>query len=44
MAHLAVETRLDQTARVVADAKDTHETDDTLGEFGKCAVALRNVL
>ena len=44
MAHLAVETRLDQTARVVADAKDTHETGDTLGEFGKCAVALRNVL
>ena len=44
MAHLAVETLLDQPARVVADAKDTHETDDTLGEFGKRAAALRNVL
>ncbi len=44
MAHLAVETLLDQTARVVADPKDTNETDDTLKEFGKCAVGLRNVL
>ena len=44
MVHLAVETLLDQTAREVADAKDTYETDDTLGEFGKCAVALRSVL
>ena len=44
MAHLAVETLLAQTAREVADAKDTTETDDTLGEFGKCAVALRSVL
>ena len=44
MAHLAVETLLAQTAREVADAKDTNETDDTLREFGKCAVALRNVL
>ena len=44
MAHLAVETLLAQTAREVADAKDTTETDDTLREFGKCAVALRSVL
>ena len=44
MVHLAVETLLDQTAREVAGAKDTNETDDTLGEFGKCAVALRSVL
>ena len=44
MVHLAVETLLDQTAREVADAKDTYEMDDTLGEFGKCAVALRSVL
>ena len=44
MVHLAVETLLDQTAREVADAKEKNETDDTLGEFGKCAVALRSML
>jgi hypothetical protein len=43
MAHLAVETLLAQTAREVA-AKDNNETDDTLREFGKCAVSLRHAL
>lgn len=43
MAHLAVETLLAQTAREVA-AKDNNETDDTLREFGKCAVSLHHVL
>ena len=44
MAHLAVKTLLDQTAGKVADANETNEADDTLREFGKCAVALRNML
>jgi len=35
MAHLALDTPL---------AQITNETDDALREFGKCAVALRNVL
>lgn len=33
-----------QTAREVDDAKDQNETDSTLRDFGRCAVALRNVL
>lgn len=41
---MAVETLFDQTAHEVADAKDQNETDNTLREFGKCAVALRSVL
>lgn len=41
---MAVETQLPQTAREVANAKDTNETDNTLREFGKYAVALRSVL
>jgi hypothetical protein len=44
MAHLAVETLLVQTAGEVARAKDNKKTDDTLREFGKCAVSLRHVL
>lgn len=44
MAHLAVEPLLAQPAREVTDAKDHNETDLMLREFGKCAVALRNVL
>ena len=44
MGHLAVETLLGQTARDVADAKEANHTDDTLREFGKCAIALRTVL
>ena len=44
MAHIAVEPLLVQPAREVADAKEHNETDHTLREFGKCAVALRNVL
>ena len=28
----------------VADAKEANHTDDTLREFGKCAIALRTVL
>jgi hypothetical protein len=42
--HMAVETLLAQTAREVPDTKDNNETDNTLREFGKCAVAMRNVL
>jgi hypothetical protein len=42
--YMAVETLLAQTAREVPDAKDNNETDNTLREFGKCAVALRKVL
>jgi hypothetical protein len=41
---MAVETLFAQTAREVVDAKDNNEPDNTLREFGKCAVALRNVL
>jgi hypothetical protein len=41
---MAVETLFAQTAREVVGAKDNNETDNTLREFGKCAVALRNVL
>jgi hypothetical protein len=44
MAHLAVETLVGQTAREVTDVKEAHHTDDTLREFGKCAVALRTML
>ena len=44
MTHLAVEALLAQTPHEGADAKDQNETDDTLREFGKCAVTLRNVL
>ena len=44
MAQIAVEPLLAQPAREGADAKDHHETDDSLREFVKCAVALRNVL
>ena len=41
---MAIGTQLHQTAREAADSKNTKETDNTLREFGKCAVALRNVL
>ena len=41
---MIVETLLAQPAREVPDAKDNNETDNRLREFGKCAVALRNVL
>ena len=41
---MAIEPLFAQPAREVADAKDQHETDNPLREFGKCAVALRNVL
>jgi hypothetical protein len=44
MAPIAGELLLAQPAREVADAKDQNEADDALREFGKCAVALRNVL
>jgi hypothetical protein len=44
MTHLTVKTLLAQTAREVPDAKDSNQTDNTLREFGKCAVALRDVL
>jgi hypothetical protein len=41
---MTVDTLFAQTAREVPDAKDHNETDHTLREFGKCAVALRHVL
>jgi hypothetical protein len=41
---MAVETLIAQTAREVVGAKDHNEPDNTLREFGKSAVALRNVL
>ena len=44
MAHLAGETRLTQAADKLSNAKDTNQTDNSLREFGKCAVALRHVL
>ena len=44
MAQMADEPLLAQPARAVADAKDHNEPDDTLSEFVKCAVSLRNVL
>jgi hypothetical protein len=44
MAHLTVETLLAQTADEVGDAKDKNQADNTLREFGKSAVALRDVL
>jgi hypothetical protein len=42
--HRSVGTQLPQTAREVANARNTNETDNTLRDFGKCAVALREVL
>jgi hypothetical protein len=44
MAHLAVDTSLGHTGREVGDDKRGDHTDNTLGEFGKSAVALRSVL
>lgn len=44
MAHLTIETLLAQTANEVGDAKDENQTDNTLREFGKCAVGMRDVL
>jgi len=44
MTHMADEPLLAQPAREVADATEHNEMDHTLREFGKCAVALRNVL
>jgi len=41
---LALGDPLAQTAREVDDVKDQNETDSTLRDFGRCAVALRNVL
>ena len=41
---MAVETQIPLTAYEIADAKDAHEPDDLLKEFGKSAVALRKVL
>ena len=44
MAHLGSVSLLVQTTREVAAAKDNKETDDTLREFGKCAVSLQHVV
>lgn len=44
MTHLAVETSLGHPVREMGDAKGGDHTDNTLGEFGKSAVALRTVL
>jgi hypothetical protein len=41
---MVMRTHLHQTTREAADLKDNEEPDITLREFGKCAVALRNVL
>jgi hypothetical protein len=41
---MIVDTLLVQPAREVPEAKDNGETDNRLREFGKCAVALRNML
>jgi len=41
---LALGDSLAQTAREVDDVKDQNATDSTLRDFGRCAVALRNVL
>jgi hypothetical protein len=41
---MAVETLVAQPAQEMVEEKDHNETDGLLREFGKCAVALRNVL
>jgi len=41
---MAVGTQLPQTAREMANAKETNEADNTLRKFRKCAEALREVL
>ena len=41
---MIVDTLLAQPAREVPDAKDNGEMGNRLREFGKCAVALRNML
>jgi hypothetical protein len=44
MAHLSVEPLSAQAADEVGDAKDINQTDNSLREYGKCAVALRDLL
>ena len=44
MTHRAGETGLTQAADKLRDDKDTNQTDNSLREFGKCAVVLRHVL
>ena len=41
---MPVETRVAPTSGEVANAKDANGTNDTLREFGTCAVALRKIL
>ena len=41
---MAVGTPVHQTARQGGETKEGHERDNTLSEFGRCAVTLRNVL
>jgi hypothetical protein len=41
---MAVETQLPQTGREGAHAKNTNATDNSLREFRRCALALREVL
>jgi hypothetical protein len=41
---MVVVAQLPRTAREMADAKDTNETDNTLRKFRKYAEALREVL
>ena len=40
MTHRAGETGLTQAADKLRDDKDTNQTDNSLREFGKCAVVL----
>jgi hypothetical protein len=44
MAHRTVESLLAQAAHLNGRAKRKNQTDNTLREFGKSAVALRNAL
>ena len=44
MAHLTVESLSAQAVDEAGGTKDTNQTDNSLTTFGKCAVALRQVL
>jgi hypothetical protein len=41
---MAVGTPVPQTARQGGETEERYERDNTLSEFGRCAVTLRNVL
>jgi hypothetical protein len=44
MAHFAVHTPVAQPSHEMDDARNTNETEETLGAFARHASALRNVL